>query len=239
MIVDYKPFLINGESPCIRERDYDIIRILYDKDNPQQAIFYKDVQLQRLNEREYLAMNTMRQSELIGNNKTGAEMIPDLSSAYKDKEWFENQYWNKKKDVHKIAKLCGVHFSTIYKWAKKNQWKLKRGGWGMPVSKETAQKIREAQIGNKNHAWRGGKYEQEGYVFIKDHTHPNRNSQNYISEHRVIIEKNIGRYLYPWELVHHKNGIRNDNRVENLEIKYRGNHHRKSLYCPHCGEKVY
>ena len=61
--------------------------------------------------------------------------------------------------------------------------------------------------------WKGGKYiDGDGYIGVKSHGHPLRDKQNYVKEHRLIMEKSIGRYLTSEEVVHHINRNRKDNR---------------------------
>lgn len=59
---------------------------------------------------------------------------------------------------------------------------------------------------------------EDGYVLIGAPDHPNANSQGYILEHRFVMATTLGRALLPGENVHHINGVRDDNRPENLEL---------------------
>lgn len=67
--------------------------------------------------------------------------------------------------------------------------------------------------------WKGGRYiDKDGYIVLKRHDHPNARKNGYIFEHIFIMSEHLKRPLYKEESVHHKNGIRNDNRIDNLEL---------------------
>ena len=57
-----------------------------------------------------------------------------------------------------------------------------------------------------------------GYTKVYEPEHPNANGDGYVLEHRKIMSDIIGRPLLDSEQVHHKNGDRQDNRPENLEL---------------------
>ena len=77
-----------------------------------------------------------------------------------------------------------------------------------------------AFIGNLNGNWKGGKTRhQKGYVMRNMPEHPRANtSKMYVFEHILVMEDYLGRYLDVGEMIHHKNCIKDDNRIENLEL---------------------
>ena len=75
-----------------------------------------------------------------------------------------------------------------------------------------------ALVGENSPFWRGGRQERNGYVELNMPSHPNANNSGRVFEHTVVMSKHLGRPLAKGENVHHKNGVRNDNRIENLEL---------------------
>jgi len=96
------------------------------------------------------------------------------------------------------------------------------------------------RIGEKNPLFLTGKtLDSNGYVILSSKIWGNHKGKR---EHRYVMEVHIGRDLGPDEIVHHINGVKSDNRIENLELHTRKSHNREhgqgqSMKCENCGSE--
>lgn len=93
---------------------------------------------------------------------------------------------------------------------------------------------RKGKAGGHN---KGGRIKDAfGYILLWIPGHPNAKAgrdKSYVYEHRFVMSEHLGRPLTKDEFVHHKNGIKDDNRIENLEIMTK-KVHKGVVCCPHC-----
>lgn len=79
----------------------------------------------------------------------------------------------------------------------------------------------------KHGQWNGGRIiAGEGYYMVLSKSHPRSNRDGYVYEHILVIEKHLGRSITAEEAVHHINGIKTNNRIENLELMSKSKHTR-------------
>ena len=95
---------------------------------------------------------------------------------------------------------------------------MKRDGLGRFIKGQHYSVDTQFKKGQPAHNWKGGRRRLKiGYVMINVKGHP-RAYRNEVYEHIIIAEKKLGRYLEPNERVHHINGIKDDNRPENIMV---------------------
>jgi len=139
-------------------------------------------------------------------------------------------YLEEKISTVKISRLLGCNDESVRKAMRR---------YGIPVrTKSEAAKIKEIKpseklrlkthfeklnlnrMGENHPAWKGGRYiNKEGYVIVRKSGRPWK-------EHRWVMFQHLGRELEVWEEVNHINGIKDDNRLENLEIIYSEHKHK-------------
>jgi len=115
--------------------------------------------------------------------------------------------------LNEIRKETGAKAATIRIWLRKQGFQGE-----FPYTRP----------GKKCGAWkRGFRINNDGYKDILIPDHPFAKKSGYVLEHRLVMEKMIGRYLFPSEVVHHKDGNRANNSPENLQLFSENREHLK------------
>lgn len=174
---------------------------------------------------------------------------PPVPKAELHKLYIENEM-----SIRDISFSLNYAEATILRWLqiyeiktrKQHQWK------GRKHSPESRKKIKEKRARqtfsvqdriNMGLARKGVKrgirktVSQNGYKMVWNPEHANANSTGYLFEHRLVMSVYLGRPLATLEIVHHKNGDRGDNRIENLELvttKVNNQRRRTEAVCPKC-----
>lgn len=156
-----------------------------------------------------------------------------------DEKTLRELYLNQELTVKEISERLDLSVGTIFNYLKK--YGIVRGKYtqrskekmsnslkgrpsarkGVKLSEETKRKISEAQRGHfRNPSNYGGhrKKRTDGYIEVYCPEHPYATKDGYVMEHILVMENAISRYITRDEVVHHKNKIRDDNRLENLEL---------------------
>lgn len=142
----------------------------------------------------------------------------------------DSKRWNWKPKIKKKCEVCDIFFVVINN-RKDTARFCSKSCRAKEQYKNGALKNCEMPSGKNHPNWRGGKYvDSQGYVQICSPRHPNK-VKRYVFEHRLVMEKHLGRFLKREELIHHKNEIKTDNRLSNLVLTNRTEHqklHKKS-----------
>lgn len=167
-----------------------------------------------------------------------------------DAETLRHMYWDDKMTLNAIAEKLNVSASLVHKWMRSYGIPRRTKGQAQilqhnspvisldelsTINETNAHKHVPSEIGQKiskqlSMSGIGAKkIRSDGYVYIFFPDHPKSSKDGFIMEHILVMECAIGRWIRPDECVHHINHIRNDNRLQNLQLMTRSEHMRMHM----------
>jgi len=135
-------------------------------------------------------------------------------------EMLHRWYWDEKKSLNKIGQILGCCGATVRDLMQYRNIPTRTG-------KEAARLVAEKRLKETGHGthWRGGRQQHEaGYIQIWKPGYHRANKTGYVYEHILVWEESHKRKVAKGWVVHHLNGIKDDNRLENLMVMPRGRH---------------
>jgi len=134
---------------------------------------------------------------------------------YRTIEWLNQKYWKEEKSIREVAEEINVSPSVVNGWMKQ-----------LDIPRRT-EDFTKPKKGSKNGNWKGGILtQQKGYIYILSKDHPNVDKKGYYPKQNLVMEKHLGRYLKKGEVVHHLDGDKKNNRLENLRLMKDNGAHR-------------
>lgn len=161
---------------------------------------------------------------VLGRNNVSRRRGPGLRSWTQAQVAEIKERWYAGESQHSIGKSLGVSQTAISKLLLFH---------GIPPVRRTA-------VGSRVASWKGGRVGVAGgylgvLVNAADPMASMRQSAGYVLEHRLVMARAMGRPLTPQESVHHINGDRQDNRIENLQLRTGSHGKGAAMCCADCG----
>ena len=140
-----------------------------------------------------------------------------MGSRYKEgpsKEQLKDLYWGQGFSFEMVANKLGYSKSGIRDMFRR-----------LGIPRHTLSEALQIAARAGRRRYNGGRViSTHGYILILNREHPRANSRGYVMEHILVLEKKLGRALLANEVGHHLNGIKGDNRPENLIAIVRKEH---------------